>query len=483
MLTVPLATTLLLSVASTSLALVAPRPPIQDKINLHRRTPAPRSIDEWGTWAKNHRETLAAKYGNAGQVQRRSSGTNLLVNQGADSSFYGSIAVGTPAISYDVVLDTGSSDLWLADNKLACNTTDCDHIPTFNTAKSSTFKSTSKDFSITYGSGFASGTLGSDIVQMAGFSVSNQVFGVCDQIANGLLTYPVSGLLGLAFETIASSGVTPFWEALVSGGAWDQPVMAFHLTRFTNISDAKDLEPGGSFTMGFLDSSLYTGDIDYNEIPGGKGTYWIQQMSSLTVQGGSVSLPSDSDAYAAIDTGTTLIGGPSQYIENIYSQIEGSTPGTDDYEGYYFYPCSTAVNITVAFGGKSWSISPDDFEVTQMSNSYCLGAFFSLDTGSSAPSWIFGDTFLKNVYSVFNYGTNGQNPSVGFAQLSSTALAMNAPGGQLPTPTIGSIIATVSATSFAKASNGALPIRLSAMGDTVLLPVAMISLTLLFNYF
>ena len=32
-----------------------------------------------------------------------------LTNQNADSSFYGSIAVGTPAISYNVILDTGSS--------------------------------------------------------------------------------------------------------------------------------------------------------------------------------------------------------------------------------------------------------------------------------------------------------------------------------------------------------------------------------------
>lgn len=66
---------------------------------------------------------------------------------------------------------------------------------------------------------------------MAGFSVANQVFGVCDQVSKGLLNSPVSGLMGLAWNTIASSGATPFWQTLAASGAWDSPEMAFQLTR------------------------------------------------------------------------------------------------------------------------------------------------------------------------------------------------------------------------------------------------------------
>jgi len=74
-----------------------------------------------------------------------------------------------------------------------------------------------------------------DVVQMAGFSVPNQVFAVCDQVSSGLLTNPVSGLLGLAFQTIASSKAMPLWQTLVSSGAWDSPLMAFYLTRLVGI--------------------------------------------------------------------------------------------------------------------------------------------------------------------------------------------------------------------------------------------------------
>ena len=85
---------------------------------------------------------------------------------------------------------------------------------------------------------------------MAGFSVNNQVFGAVTEVTTGLLNPPVSGLLGLAWQSIASSRHTPFWQTLAGSGAWTDPVMAFQLTRFINGSKVSAEEPGGSFTMG-----------------------------------------------------------------------------------------------------------------------------------------------------------------------------------------------------------------------------------------
>ena len=85
---------------------------------------------------------------------------------------------------------------------------------------------------------------------MAGFSVPNQVFATCDAISSDLLESPVSGLMGLGFERIAASRVMPFWQTLASQGALDEPLMAFQLTRFANVSGALASEPGGTFTLG-----------------------------------------------------------------------------------------------------------------------------------------------------------------------------------------------------------------------------------------
>ncbi|KAJ7449682.1 aspartic peptidase A1 [Mycena latifolia] len=432
-------------------------------VNLRRRAHS-RSVEDWGVWAKNHREGLMAKYG--GGSLKRSTGTNLITNQGSDSSFYGSLAIGTPAVSFDVILDTGSaqvlpllvsltilinscSDLWVAGS--TC-TQGCSSVATFDSSASSTFKNESTDFSITYGSGAAAGALASETVQMAGFSVSNQIFAVCDQVSTGLLTDPVSGLLGLAWKAIASSGATPFWETLASGSSWDSPVMAFQLTRFLNQSKAQDLEAGGSFTMGFVNSTLYTGDIEYIDMPTSTNSYWILPITAITVQGNSITVDSGSDSYAAIDTGTTLVGGPSDQIASIYAQIPDSEAGTGNYDGYYLYPCDTSVTVSLSFGGSSWDISPADFQLQEIGHGTCLGAFFTLTTGDSAPSWIVGDTFLKNVYSVFRY-----NPaSIGFASLSDYSLSMNGDVDlEAPSATIGSVSAAATAGSTNRNSNSA----------------------------
>ncbi|KAJ7115925.1 aspartic peptidase domain-containing protein [Mycena epipterygia] len=429
-------------------------------MDLRRRVQS-RSVEDWGVWAKNHREGLIAKYGGSTSSQRRSTGTNLIANQDKDSSYFGSLAVGTPAVSFDVILDTGSSDLWVAGS--TC-TQGCSSVPTFDSSASSTFKNESTAFSITYGSGAAAGALASDTVQMAGFSVSNQVFAVCDQVSSGLLTDPVSGLLGLAWKSIATSGATPLWETLASGDSWDSPVMAFQLTRFLNQSKSQDLEAGGSFTMGFVNSTLYTGDIEYIDMPTSTNSYWILPITAITVQGNSISVDSGTNSYAAIDTGTTLVGGPEDEIASIYAQIPDSEAGTGNYEGYYMYPCDTSVTVTLSFGGSSWAISPADFELQPIGSGTCLGSFFTLSTGDSAPSWIVGDTFLKNVYSVFRY-----NPaSIGFASLSDYSLSLS---GNLdlgaPSATIGSVSAAATAGSTDRNTSSAMSLRSSSLIFTI----------------
>lgn len=63
-----------------------------------------------------------------------------------------------------------------------------------------------------------------------------------------------------------------------------------------------------------------------------------------------------------------------------------------------------------------------------------------IDSGDGAPDWIVGDTFLKNVMSVYRYSP----ASVGFAALSSTASTLAT--GSVPSPTIGSDAVTPSST-------------------------------------
>ncbi|THG96621.1 hypothetical protein EW026_g5243 [Hermanssonia centrifuga] len=227
--------------------------------------------------------------------------------------------------------------------------------------------------------------------------------------------------------------------------------MAFHLTRYVNDSSVRNVEPGGTFTLGSTNSTLYTGEIDYTNIPSGAIGYWTIPLNTISVQSTPIAL-SGSASYAAIDTGTTLLGGPSDVVAQIYSKIPGSAPGSGNYEGYYTYPCSTDVSVSLTFGtsNQSWPISPADFRLVAISDDTCVGALFTLQSSGSGstPSWIIGDTFLKNVYSVFR----ASPASVGFAQLSEVALGMNGANSPVPTPTLGTPAATVTSTSTSGSS-------------------------------
>ena len=96
------------------------------------------------------------------------------------------------------------------------------------------------------------------------------------------------------------------------------------------------------------------------------------------------------------------------------------------------FPCDTTVQVAFTFNNTIWNIDPSDFNLGRVGKQgMCLGAFFSLEEGSTTveganpddgPAWIVGDTFLKNVYSIFRY----DNPrAVGFARLSDTAKGLS----------------------------------------------------------
>ncbi|RDX49102.1 hypothetical protein OH76DRAFT_1483328 [Lentinus brumalis] len=137
--------------------------------------------------------------------------------------------------------------------------------------------------------------------------------GVVSQISNSLLTSPVSGLMGLGFLSISSSGATSLWQALAeSSGTLE--VLSLVAT---------------------VNKSLYTGDINYQPIQEGQEGYWNQELAGLTVNGQRISLDAGSASYAAIDTGTTLIGGPADSISALYAHVSGSEALTGDNAGYY----------------------------------------------------------------------------------------------------------------------------------------------------
>lgn len=252
-------------------------------------------------------------------------------NYEADLSYYAAVGVGVPPQYVNTILDTGSSDLWIASTNCT-NTTGCVDIPLYNTTHSTTQLDMNTSFSVKYGSGSASGDILQDYVSLGGFNVSSQAFALVDNVSNDLLNGNISGLMGLGWLPLAASGVTPFWQNLFQARVLPFPGFAFYLTRFSNISSAASVEPGGQLSFGYLNESLYTGSINYIDIPSSTPSYWYIPMVALGVNGTNVTL-GNGDPLVAIDTGTTLIGGPQSVVSEIYGLIPGALAATGAYAG------------------------------------------------------------------------------------------------------------------------------------------------------
>jgi len=413
---------------------VAAVPPRRDEplhIPLIRRRSNVRSedadLDRYAAAASNLRE----KYGiGSSSPSRRGQTTDIgITNQGTDTSYFAQVEVGTPAQKFNLVLDTGSSDLWFATSGCAgCSTS----TPVLDPVKSTTLQLGTQRVPLSYGSGNAEGVLARDTVTMGPFTVNPQSFVAVEQVSSGLIDGELSGIMGLAFQGIANSLALPFWQALVNSKQLTNPEFSFFITRFVNAHNAKTEEPGGVLTFGGTNSTLYQGDIDFQPftIPANGGSFWLQTVSGANVNGNSVNIGTGSANTAAIDTGTTLIGAPTEAVNAIWGAVNGAVPLTGNMTGYYSFPCSSKPSIALSFGGPAWPISAADLNLGNVNENNCLGAIFDITQGSDVkansgtPQWIVGDTFLKNVYSVFR----SNPPAVGFAQLS------NAAGGSSGTP-------------------------------------------------
>ena len=261
--------------------------------------------------------------------------------------------------SFNVVLDTGSSDLWVPGKGCASCTT---KTPSFNYNASSTLQvvkdpATSQpiELEIKYGSATVDGYLVQDTVAMGGFQVLHQPWLLVNEIAPAdTLVGTNAGIMGLAFDTIAATESTPFWQALAAGGALSTPEMSFWITRGSNDPNAPKETFGGIFTLGGQNQSLYQGNVEFLPLVAnnGKLTYWLLNLAcacrnslcgsllparvlivAVTVNGKSANMPPGN--VAAIDTGTTLIGGLSAPVAAIYGQIPGSKRLTGNLAGLY----------------------------------------------------------------------------------------------------------------------------------------------------
>eukprot|EP00930_Biecheleria_cincta_P095303 TRINITY_DN87281_c0_g1_i1.p1 TRINITY_DN87281_c0_g1~~TRINITY_DN87281_c0_g1_i1.p1 ORF type:complete len:221 (-),score=49.35 TRINITY_DN87281_c0_g1_i1:25-687(-) len=110
----------------------------------------------------------------------------------SNTQYLALVSVGTPPQSIEVIMDTGSSDLWV-------------RARSFNPKASSTARRSGWQSSITYGQGSIAGDVVEDIVRIGDAQVTGQPFLL---VASGLNEVVSDGVLGLAMPGLSHTGET-----------------------------------------------------------------------------------------------------------------------------------------------------------------------------------------------------------------------------------------------------------------------------------
>jgi len=322
------------------------------------------------------------------------------INDYMNAQYYGPITIGTPPQTFNVVFDTGSSNLWVPSKSCSLLNIACKLHSKYDSSKSSTYVKNGTAFAIRYGSGSLSGITSQDSVTVGSVTVPNLLFAeAVKEPGVAFIAAHFDGIMGFGFPEISVNGMTPFFQGALAAGAIKEAKFAFYLE--------KSGSTGGELSLGGADSTKYTGDFTYTPITT-KG-YWQFSVAAVTVGGNSFA----STTKAIADTGTSLLAVPTTVFTSLLTKFPAGAV-KPLLHGEYTVDCSkvsTLPTISFSIGGKEFALEGSDYVLNVQGQ--CLLGFLGLDVPPPrGPLWILGDVFLRKYYTVFDYG----NAQIGFAK-------------------------------------------------------------------
>lgn len=326
---------------------------------------------------------------------------DVIVKDYMDAQYYGPISIGSPAQTFNVVFDTGSSNLWVPSKTCGWLDIACQLHNKYDSTKSSTYVKNGGNFSIQYGSGSLSGFLSEDTVSMGAVTVKSQVFAEATaEPGTAFVVAKFDGILGMGYDTISVDKIKPVWYTMMEQGVVPEKRFAFYLGK----ADGND----GELTLGGVDTAKYTGDFFYTPVT--RKGYWQFHVDAVQSAGAAAYCQSGCEAIA--DTGTSLLVGPKADISDLQKKV-GATVLPNGEATVDCSKISTLPIITFVIGGKSFSLAGAEY-VLNVSGE-CLLGFMGMDIAPPAgPLWILGDVFLRKYYTVFDMGAD----RLGFATAS-----------------------------------------------------------------
>ncbi|KAI0407928.1 acid protease [Xylaria palmicola] len=345
---------------------------------------------------------------------------------------------------FELLVDTGSSDIWVAraglqcydradDTQLApqeaCNYED---VAKYDPSASATFsKLKNQTFGANYGAGIALGVVGTEDAKLGDITVRGQTIGVVDRItipSDGLY----SGILGLGYPLLTSAhpgdSVANDTISLLTNKIPYDPLL-FHMNSqglvpawfslaLARLPRGQPMGSGGFLGLGVLpgvdtNGPFVTVPVELTEgipveLTGGKISEWTLSVEGVVWSPGNSSIAAKTNTItfqAVVDCGNFF----NQLPQEIADQANAAfTPPAayDAAKDSYVVDCDAVPpSFGLKIGGTTFSQRPDDM-IFQLPDGTCVSTIKRAAGAEGISLNFIGAAWLQSVVAVFDFGKN-----------------------------------------------------------------------------
>ncbi|KAJ3573547.1 hypothetical protein NP233_g2369 [Leucocoprinus birnbaumii] len=316
-----------------------------------------------------------------------------IVNEPVDNqavTYIATVGVGSPATSYQLIVDTGSSNTWVGSGR--------------SYVRTSTSVQTSNRVAVTYGSGSFSGNEFTDTVTLGSLVIPRQSIGVATRSTGFEGT---DGILGIGPVDLTLGTLSPATNSLI-------PTVTDNLFANGQINANEigiSFEPtntveivNGELTWGGTDSSRFTGSINFTPRTSTSPSSLFWGINQSVRYGASTTILSSTAGIVDTDNNTGLLRLTTAQFANLQSLFFTTNGVTYELTANaQIWPRA----LNTAIGGNTNSV-------------YLIVGDIGTPSGEGF-DFVNGYAFLERFYSVFN----SANGSVGFATTSFTRATTN----------------------------------------------------------
>merc|ERR1719311_1410984 len=231
------------------------------------------------------------------------------------SEYYGTVSVGSPPQSFQVVFDTGSGNLLLPSKE--CTDEACTSHKRYDASLSATSMQvafadqptqpvapdgTRDVVTITFGTGEMSGVYVRDNVCFGQvICAQGNLIAATEESDEPFSLVPFDGILGLSLPQMAEGPSFSILDRMVQSGAFEEPIFSVF---FGNEGEQSEIT-FGTYQKSRMETALFWAPVT---TPG----YWQVEMEDITMADQRLNLCSsdkNKNCQVAVDTGTSLLAG------------------------------------------------------------------------------------------------------------------------------------------------------------------------------